>query len=63
MKELAEYLFKKIVDHQNDKEMKKKRPMLMCGIYFSRKDLELWIEQYYKKKRKKVKIIEKKHVQ
>tara|TARA_B100000085_G_C18241725_1_gene390212 strand:+ start:135 stop:305 length:171 start_codon:yes stop_codon:yes gene_type:complete len=52
MKELAEYLFKKIVDHQNDKEMKKKRPMLMCGIYFSRKDLELWIEQCYKKTKK-----------
>ena len=55
MKELAEYLFKKIVDHQNDKEMKKKRPMLMCGIYFSRKDLELWIEQCYKKNEKKCK--------
>ena len=47
MKVLAEYLFKKIVDHQNDREMKKKRPMLMCGIYFNKKDLEQWIKQCY----------------
>ncbi len=51
-KELAQYLFKKIVNHQNDREIKKKRPMLMCGIYFSKLDLERWIKKFKKNEKK-----------
>ena len=51
-KELAQYLFKKIVNHQNDREIKKKKPMLMCGIYFSKLDLERWIKKFKKNEKK-----------
>jgi len=43
---LAEFLFKKIVDYQNDKTVKRKRPMLMCGIYFSSRILNEWIGEF-----------------
>jgi hypothetical protein len=46
-KGLEEYLFKKIVDHQNNMNIKRTRPMLMCGIYFNTKDLKKWIQCYH----------------
>jgi len=51
-KELAQYLFKKIVNHQNDKEVKKKRPMLMCGIFFNQRDIKQWIKKFKKNEKK-----------
>jgi len=46
VEELADFLFKKIVDYQSDKTVKKKRPMLMCGIYFSSRILNEWIGEF-----------------
>ncbi len=46
VEELAGFLFKKIVDYQSDKTVKRKRPMLMCGIYFSSKILKEWIGEF-----------------
>ena len=46
VEELADFLFKKIVDYQSDKTVKRKRPMLMCGIYFSSRILKEWIGEF-----------------
>jgi len=43
---LAQYLFKKIVDYQSDRTIKRTRPMLMCGIYFNSTILNQWIGEF-----------------
>ena len=46
VEELADFLFKKIVDYQSDTTVKKKRTMLMWGIYFSSRILNEWIGEF-----------------
>jgi hypothetical protein len=46
-KELAEYLYNEISEHQGDEDVKRTRPMTWpTGLYFNSNDLEYWIEQF-----------------
>ena len=46
-KELAEYLYNEISEHQGDEDVKRTRPMTWpTGLYFNSSDLEYWIEQF-----------------
>ena len=47
IKSLANFLFAKINNHQNDDEVRKNKPMLWpAGLYFTEKNLEQWIEEH-----------------
>ena len=44
---LANYLFRKINDYQNNEQVRKEKPMLWpAGIYFTEKNIEEWIEEH-----------------
>ena len=46
-KELAEYLYNEISEHQCDNEVRRTRPQAWpSGLFFSTNDLEWWIEQF-----------------
>jgi len=46
-KSLAQFLFKKLEDHQTDPIITKERPRLHgSGFYFSEQDIEKWIEEH-----------------
>tara|TARA_Y100000114_G_C11614740_1_gene256813 strand:- start:92 stop:262 length:171 start_codon:yes stop_codon:yes gene_type:complete len=44
---LANYLFKKINNYQNNEDVRKKKPMLWpAGLYFTEKNLAEWIAEH-----------------
>ena len=44
---LANYLFRKINDYQNNEQVRKEKPMLLpAGLYFSEKNLQEWIKEH-----------------
>ena len=44
---LANYLFRKINDYQNNGQVRKEKPMLWpAGLYFSEKNLQEWIKEH-----------------
>ena len=44
---LANYLYEKISEYQNDDTVRKEKPMQWpAGIYFTEKKLEEWIEEH-----------------
>ena len=46
---LANYLFNKINEYQNDIDVRKEKPMLWpAGIYFTEKNIKQWIEEHDK---------------
>jgi hypothetical protein len=46
-KELAEYLYKEITEHQSDTDVRRTRPQVWrTGLFFNTSDLEYWIEQF-----------------
>ncbi len=47
IKSLANYLFTRINEYQNNEQVRKTKPMLWpAGIYFTEKNLADWIEQH-----------------
>ena len=46
-KSLANFLFDKIDNHQNDPNVRKTKPMLWpAGLYFTAKNIEDWIKEH-----------------
>ena len=46
-KSLANFLFDKIDNHQNDTNVRKTKPMLWpAGLYFTTKNIEDWIKEH-----------------
>jgi hypothetical protein len=44
---LAQFLFKKLEDHQTDPIIMREKPRLHgSGFYFSEQDIEKWIEEH-----------------
>ena len=51
IRSLANHLFHKISDYQNNDQVRKEKPMLWpAGIYFTEKEIETWIAEHDKKK-------------
>ena len=51
IKSLANFLFNKIDEYQNDPIVRKTKPMLWpAGIYFTEKKIEEWIKEHDKNK-------------
>ena len=46
-KSLAQFLLRKLEDHQTDPVVRKERPRLHgSGFYFSERDIQKWIEEH-----------------
>ncbi len=44
---LANHLFQKINDYQNNEKVRKEKPMLWpAGLYFTEKNLQEWIHEH-----------------
>ena len=49
IKSLANFLFNKIDEYQNDPIVRKTKPMLWpAGIYFTEKNIEKWMKEHDK---------------
>jgi len=46
-KDLAEYLYNEISEHQSDNEIRRTRPQVWpTGLFFNTSDIEGWIKQF-----------------